>query len=382
MLRLATTSLLCGATVLLAAVYLYFATLTPADPPRDKVLDPALAKIKVGRVSREDGGLRLTLDDTGLGVLLWSLPAVRATDYLLLDASFRQSSSATTLALFWKTAKTGNTLLHHTLPGGVGPALQALVQLGEWQGVITELGFVIRGAPGQTIVLESAQLIASTPYSWFRYTLDEWLAPGEWSHSSINAYYGVGSRDAVLYPLPLVGALLVLSLVSYGLIVAVSARTRFDWRVPAALFVCCWIGLDLLWQGKLLDRLRNTHSDFAGLASADRRTVGPEAPLFAFVGAAKQRIAPDGTRVFVSSADEYIGMRGAYYLYPRNVYWKRNGPELPAWRRLRKGDYLLVLAPTALRFDRQQNILVAPRGERVAVEVETSSAVGTLYRVM
>ena len=50
-------------------------------------------------------------------------------------------------------------------------------------------------------------------------------------------------------------------------------------------------------------------------------------------------------RIFVASSSDFLGMRAAYQLYPRNVYWERHA-ELPSPDRLRGGDYVLLMLPT------------------------------------
>ena len=56
------------------------------------------------------------------------------------------------------------------------------------------------------------------------------------------------------------------------------------------------------------------------------------------VTTAAEYIDSPGSRVFVASEDIYLGMRAAYYLYPLNVFWQLEDPEMPANKYMRPGD--------------------------------------------
>ena len=62
-------------------------------------------------------------------------------------------------------------------------------------------------------------------------------------------------------------------------------------------------------------------------------------------------------RVFLATGSDYAGVRGAYHLFPRNVFWRRGGPELPDPSYIHTGDYILVYSARDVRFDASSKTL-------------------------
>ncbi len=383
MLKVTAASLLCAAIAMGAGLSLYFVVTAPVDPPPAISLDVAAARVDVGRVVATGGVARLLLDSSGLGVLLWTQPGLEAGNYPLLHLVFRQLPQTDALAVLWKPANVGGSPSHYRLSGAVGlQRWQALTAAPDWQGKLGEFGLLFRGRPGQSVLLESVQLLPPTTGNRLRFIHADWFAPVSWNHASINRNWGAGSFGALIYPVPVIAAFLCLSLVFYGAIVTRRATSRFDWRVVAGLFLFCWLALDVLWQGKFLGQLGETRRLFAGLAAEDKSAAGLDAALVNFATEVKRQVAPHTGRVFVSSDDDYFGMRTAYYLYPLNVYWQRPGKRLPARRYFHAGDYIVLLPPTSLDFEQQDGFLENGRGEVIPVKLMASTAVGALFRVI
>lgn len=368
---------------MVAGLSLFFVVTAPVDPPPAISLDIAAARVDLGRVVSTGGVSRLLLDGTGLGVLLWNPPGLEAGNYPLLHLVFRQPPQTDALAVLWKPANVGGRSSHYRLPAEVGlERWQALTAAPDWQGKVGEFGLIFRGRPGQSVLLESVQLLAPTTGNRLRFIRADWFAPVSWNHASINRNWGAGSFGALIYPVPVIAALLCLSLVFYGAIVTKRASSRFDWQVVAGLFLFCWFALDVLWQGKFLGQLGETRRLFAGLEAEDKLAAGLDAALVNFATEVKRQVASNTGRVFVSSDDDYLGMRTAYHLYPLNVYWQRPGKRLPARRYLHAGDYIVLLPPTSLGFKQKAGRLANGRGEVIPVKLMASTAVGALFRVI
>jgi hypothetical protein len=84
----------------------------------------------------------------------------------------------------------------------------------------------------------------------------------------------------------------------------------------------------------------------------------------------------------VASSSDYLGMRANYYLYPMNVYWHRHEAALPAAKYIHSGDYIVLVNPTDVRFDRENHTLLSPGSGRVAARILAESDVGSLYRAL
>jgi len=384
MLKVIAASLLCAAMAMIVGMSLYFAVTAPADPPPAISLDIDSARVDLGRVVASEGVSRLQLDSTGLGVLLWNPPGLEAGNYPLLQLAFRQPPRTDALAVIWKSANSVESPSKILLSRAVKlqRIWQALTVSPDWRGKPVEFGLIFRGRPGQTVMLEKVLLLPPTTSNRLRFLCADWLGPLSWNHSSINRNWGAGSFGALLFPVPVIAAFLCLSLLFYGGMVTKQATRRFDWQVAAGLFLFCWLALDVLWQGKFLGQLGETRRLFAGLEAEDKLAVGPDAALVKFAAEVTRQVTPDTGRVFVSSDDDYLGMRAAYYLYPLNVYWKRPGKRLPARRYFHAGDYIVLLAPASPRFEQKGGFLENGRGEVIPVTLIASTAVGALFRVI
>jgi len=220
----------------------------------------------------------------------------------------------------------------------------------------------------------------------------EWTRFTPWSQSSINVYRGNSTAQAILYPAPVLACLLALSLLAYLLLILVSrmfsknGRLEFNWRVVATLSVVCWMGLDLLWQTRLLQQLHTTHKEFSGKDPAEKLAAAVDGELYKFIQRVNQTADDPGARFFLATSDDYLGVRGSYNLYPRNTYWNRRGEELPEIRYLHNGDYVVLVRPTKIRFDRRANtLLISRQGSASSVKVQVKPLIlehiGGLFEV-
>jgi hypothetical protein len=125
----------------------------------------------------------------------------------------------------------------------------------------------------------------------------------------------------------------------------------------------------------------HSYRTFAGKDTPEKLAVGPDHKLFNFISEVKQHLEPADARVFVSSSDIYLGMRGAYYLLPFNAYWSLELPELPAEKYLRKGDYIVLISPTNILFYKKNGVLKTPWDGPQTAELIFSAGSGKLVRL-
>ena len=74
-------------------------------------------------------------------------------------------------------------------------------------------------------------------------------------------------------------------------------------------------------------------------------------------------------------------MRGAYYLYPFNVFWQRHGKELPRGKYIHRGDYIVVVQPAQTQFNAVTGMLLSPQRKPISAESILTRGLGSLYRV-
>jgi hypothetical protein len=381
MVKTITASLLLGAVALILGSLAYFHAVTPDKMQSPIILDADSASVEVPRGYSGDAS-RLVMDDSGLAVVKWPMAETGAHAFPYLFIHLQGPSLPQSLTVFWKQAATGQHLHRFRVPGRPQMSEQLPISGAEaWRGAITELGLVMQGEPGQAVSLEKMELLPESAINRFTVIFANWFAGMSWNHSSINRNWG-GPHAQQLAPRPLqvIAMWLGLSLVLYLLLLR--RGSAFDWKIIASIFLLCWLSLDLRWQGNLLLQLRETQALYAGKSNEEKRRAGTDAELFAFVHEARSQMSSVDSRVFVGSSDDYSGMRGAYYLYPYNAYWKRGGPELPQASAILQDDYILVVPPTELSFNPAKALLETPAGDHIAVRLLVSRPVGALFRVL
>lgn len=380
MLKLISISMLAGLAALLAGIYLTLPEST--EHPAIK-WNAATALVEVGTGTQLGQKLRLQLSSSGRGILALPVPHTPASAISFLHLGFTSVPQDASILILWRTAQTGKQVHVYELKEHPGTALWiATKALAHWTGDITSLGVAVTGQPGAAVTFsEIALLPASLPVQ-LRSIYGSWTSFTPWRHSSVNTYTGIDSTGVAFYPVAGMAVLLGLSVLAYLLILMQSwAKLNFNWRTVAAMFLTCWIGLDLIWQHKLFRQLTQTYSTFYGRDNQAKLSVGVDGELVEFMTEVKKELDSPDSRIFVSSSNDYTGMRGAYYLYPFNVFWERKGPELPQNKFVRSGDYIVVVKPTNANFDAVTGRLLFQHDSSLSVEPVFSQPIGSLYQV-
>ena len=276
-------SLLLGAVVVIVGLLTYFQATSPNSVQSPLILDGASALVEVGDV-RPGSGSQLIMDDSGMAVVRWPIPGAQARRFPYLRVHFQDFSQGQYLTVIWKEVTTKERLHQFHVPGKPEPLeWLPIFRSNSWRGAITELGLVIQGEPRETVTLESVELLPESAANRFNMMLEHWFTSISWSHTSINHNWGTRYKQmAAPQPVPMIALWLVFSLAVYVLLLR-RGTADFSWKVVAAIFLLCWLCLDLSWQGKLLMQLRETHELYAGKSNAEKRGVGLDAVLFELV---------------------------------------------------------------------------------------------------
>lgn len=383
MFRMTVLSLLLGAVATIAGLYFFYGPSTAPGKLPAIAWNAATAQIESGTGTPIGHNLHLQLDDTGQAIIAMPIPRVTSSHYPFLHLAFAGAPENLTLLVLWRTTRSGEEILEYQFRPNSREALWlATHKFTGWRGEITSLGLVILGQPGQDVIVKDISLRPPTLATQLKSTYSDWTSFSPWNHSSINHHKGIRPGSSYFYPVPFIMAFCTLSLLGYGLLfLLLRQNTRFDWRVVAAIFLLCWISLDLVWQGKLLRQLGETNQTFSGKDTPGKLAAGLDAELVELMADVKGQLKSKDSRIFVGSNDDYLGMRGAYYLYPFNVFWQRHGPELPSFEYLHNGDYIVLIGPTEIGFDPAANTLHAPQSKALSVEPVISRRMGSLFRV-
>ena len=252
-----------------------------------------------------------------------------------------------------------------------------------WQGHATSLAVVFLGPPGGRVDLETISLRPRTTASSLRVQLDDWLTFVPWSHRSINAYIGVLAPGKTAYPVVVLTLLFTIASMVY--LASTHLRRNqsgFRWSVVGVIFTLCWIALDSFWQYRLMQQVNLTAETFAGKTREEKLLATIDDYVFRFTQQVHQAIRAKDARVFINTTDDYLGMRGAYYLYPMNVFWERHARTLPDSKYFKRGDYIVLLNPALASLNSETGELTYGSGQKLKVQPISSTNVGALLEVI
>lgn len=394
MLRVTGLSLLLGLAALVAMlsiVYLPAGTEQPAakslhwaPPPAGgggASLAPETSAYKAGPGSTDNQPV--ALDSLGDAIIAFPSAPFDTSHYPFLHLALQVMPDNTLperVELHWESSLEPGVTRVHTLETTSYESLWlATRELRGWEAKINNLQLVIAGSPNQTLFLNEFALYSSALEYQLRSIASDLTAYVPWNRSSMNAHTGARNASS-FYPAILFAALWLASLGAYVVLCLLVRRLQFLWEVAGLITLGAWIALDLTWQSQLIQQAAKTRDAFAGKSTHEKLLVGPDAALYQFIDAAKKQIPEQQARVFSASSDDYTGLRAAYYFYPHNAFWSLHGDELPARFYLRSGDYLALLAPNTIAYDKTQAVISLPRGD-LQVETLVSLPAGTLVKV-
>jgi hypothetical protein len=254
-----------------------------------------------------------------------------------------------------------------------------------WIGNIRGLALVLRNAQAQPVIVGDVVAKPMTPAQILEDRAHEWLEFEPWNGASINSVTGGATTQDL--PLPVLLAVIVLA---GALAYAALARWMpgvgpFRPAVVAAIFIAGWFVLDARWQWNLLRQVQVTFEQYAGKPWQERHLAAEDGELFAFIEKVRAKLPPivePAPRVFVVADAHYFRGRGAYHLYPYNVFFDPLQNTMPAATWLRPGDYLVAYRQSGVQYDTGQQRLRWAGSAPVAAELVLSEPNAALFRIL
>lgn len=238
-----------------------------------------------------------------------------------------------------------------------------------WTGQLQSVGLMIRGEIDDPLTIR--QLTLTQPPGAFTQVLwdltKSWSYRESWQMSSIN-FRERANQDWLWNPL---GQTIIWLVISSGVFLALSSGATPQRLMTgvAVLALVGWLALDLQWQWQLLGRLSETYERYATLPpSQSSRIEKLDGSLAELAEQVRTLLPTQSTRVILVTADpgSYVPIRMRYHLLPLNVH--PGLTSLPAPKRLRPGDHLLlIMPPEGIRYsDSDQRLLLG----RVSLPVD------------
>jgi hypothetical protein len=338
-------------------------------------------------LARGSGGLDgdaiaiTAVDASGLA-LVSANTDFRSSDYPIIAWNGFGFADNADVRFLWRTdyAPTKlNSMPVAIVAGRLAPLMVA--KNSDWVGRITGIALAVRGPIGEPPHIVG---VAAKPGGAIGQLVDrfrEWVAFERWSGSSINTITG----GAEVQELPLPTLLFVAALAALGIWFALAWRGRRLAAFPAVvalLFLGAWALLDTQWTANLARQLVDTRAQYGGKDWRERHLAAEDAPLFAFIEKARAKMPATPVRVFVVADAAYFRGRGAYHLYPHNVWFDPVRNTLPHPSTLRPGDYVLVYHRRGLQYNPDEKKMRIEGGEPVSAEAVLVEPGAVLLKVL
>jgi hypothetical protein len=383
MLRITVLSLLLGALALITGLALFFVSSgSPQQPVAPVIWDAATAEVLLGTPTVIDTELQLELDSAGAGLVNLAERTIDAEDYSFIHLALEEPADRVSVTIVWTDSRQPDVSHSYKLENHLRTSIWlATEELRGWSGQFDTLSLRFTGRAGDTVVIRDFSIFPPSTMHKLQAIASDLTSYAPWNTAAMNTYTGAFNASS-FYPIALAVALLLLTLLAYRLLLFFfRRRLQFSWSVVALIFLAIWVMLDLLWQHRLLHQVSDTHRLFAGKNTEQRLAIGPDAELYNFANRVKPLLDTTDPRIFVTSTDNYSGMRTAYYFFPLNVYWSLYGPPLPHRKFLRKGDYIILINPSTLKFDPQRSQVISPKKRNLKAELVLSAPSGTVVRL-
>jgi hypothetical protein len=281
------------------------------------------------------GSHAVTHYQNGVALLSSGPVSVAATALPMLE--YRFSGAGAPPDFFWRRSDDPNQLYTHELFAD-GRRRQPLARLADWQGTITEAGFVLYDTDARQQTLESARIYHPTAMEHLALVLASWREPPLLSQRSINFLSG-GSAIKEAYPVSFAGLWLLAALVAA--LLAGQRQTRLT-RTLVITGIGAWLLMDLRWTTFTSVGMLETAGRLASVSAQDHVPATDAANV-----ALAKRVTdslPDSAQRIVILADldalAYEALRTKYLLLPHAAIAvpRTSAPDV-----VTRGDYVLLL---------------------------------------
>lgn len=329
-----------------------------------------------------DGLALLAPDASGLTLVAVST-SLRASDYPQIIWETSQVSDGVKATLIWRNDYQPGRIFSRELEivGGRIAAGQ-LARDSNWIGNINGLALVLRGTFTPPILVRGVTAKPMTAAEVLFDLVDEWLTFEPWSGTSINNR--TGGVEVQEVPLTLLLAFVV-GLAATTYVTLTRWRTRwvgpFRPVVIAGMFLVAWFILDVVWQWNLIRQIELTAAQYAGKSWRERHLAAEDGRLFDFIDKVRAALPPPPARVFMIAETNFLRGRGAYHLYPYNVYFDPWQNTVPPASAMRSGDYLVVFQRKGVQYDAAQQRLRWDGAAPVSAELLLVDSGAALFRI-
>jgi hypothetical protein len=378
-------ALLATSFALCLFAYLAFAVVGPwFTSVRAVHWTPEAMVVSRGSGQQHPEGLTLTAPDASGATVVSLTTSLRSSQYPVIAWQSLGVPDDIEVALLWKNDYEPARVFIQRLAVEAG-RIQPFSFAGDrnWNGTITGIALGFKGSYQQPILVLGATAKTMSAGEVLADRMREWFTFEAWNGSSINTI--IGGADVQNLPMPFAFAVMVgLAALLYTAL----ARWRPDWVgrstafVIGGMFVAAWFLVDTRMQWNLFRQASVTARQYAGLSWSERHLAAEDKMVFAFIEKVRTKLPPPPTRVFMVGDEPYFRDRGAYHLYPYNVFFDPFANTMPPPSAFHSGDYLVAFQRQGLQYDPAQRSLRWDAGPPVAAELVFAEGAAAMFKIL
>ena len=376
--------LACFVIALVVSIVGYLALVVPGawfPSASPKEWSPRQLGVARGAAALEHDALVVAASGGTGGVLVNVETDFRSSDYPTIAWTASNIPEQANVRLVWRSDYAPAKINSTAIPVASGQLLPVtLAKDPNWIGRILGLAVAINGTLPQPVRIRGMAAKPMGVVDVAQDRLGEWIAFEGLSGTSIDGITGGGEVQDLPLPVLLATAIALAALGWFGFSRRRAERAALP-GVLATLFVAGWFVADMRATGELVRQARATATRYAGLDWRERHLAAEDGPLFQFIESVRAKLPHEPTRVFMTADARYFRGRGAYHLYPHNVFYEPFQNALPGAAHLRPGDFFVVYQRRGVQFDPGTDRLRWDGGEPVSAELLLTGPGAALFRI-
>jgi hypothetical protein len=267
------------------------------------------------------------------------------------------------LTFLWRTQEHPNKTFSTSIAwaaGNIGRVLPLqLAHTEGWNGTIVGMALAVRGPLTLPLAIGGVTVPGVSSLTSVNEVLQQWMRNFPFRGGSIAFPFDEERDDRLSFLSATVGAQ-GLAIAAY-LLGAWRRRARADAHVIWAILIAGWLAIDARWQINLGRQLVRTAQTFAGKTADEKHLAGDDGRFFALMQQVNRALPASPARIFLFADEHAFRVRGAYFLYPHNVYYAvGDAARLPDPGELSSGDFILLFPTQGFSYDREKLLLTWP----------------------
>ncbi len=248
---------------------------------------------------------------------------ILANSQRVLNYTWLPSTLPREASFFWRRSDTPQSVFKTEITLS-GTQLIDLATETEWQGEITELGFLFAGVNGEVVELGHASLMPDTLASRLQLTWRAWTVFEPWSQQSINFLHGGDYRQIIALPqLFLIWSISTIFLLLLFSWIDNKTNPRQLLISTGLIFLVAWVLLDTRWSANNLRQIQRSFQTHWASDETQRFKFELDSEIHQYTQRLKSKfLGEKPARILIVSDEnvvDYNLLRAKYHLLPHSV---------------------------------------------------------------